>query len=307
MKKLFTILTAIYLSANIFAQAPEKISYQAIIRDNAGFLVNSMVVGMRISILQNSPSGTPVYVETQTPTTNVNGLVSIEIGAGVTSDDFSAINWANGPYFIKTETDPAGGTSYTITGTSQLLSTPYALYAKTAEKIAGTRHYVGELYGGGIVFWVTSDGQHGLIASLADIDGGTGVQWGANDVAVTGADNMTDGAVNTADIVAALADSGTTNRAAQLCDSYTGGGFTDWYLPSNRELALLVSQDVQIDYILDNDGDGNTTGFNQENRTRYWSSTESDNLYAWAYRFGDGYFNSHGKNLLCRVRAVRAF
>ena len=57
----------------------------------------------------------------------------IEIGTGITSDDFSAINWSNGSYYIKTETDPAGGNNFTITGTSQLLSVPYALHSKTAE------------------------------------------------------------------------------------------------------------------------------------------------------------------------------
>jgi hypothetical protein len=84
---------------------------------------------MRISILQSSSSGTVVYTETQTPTTNANGLVSIEIGGGA---GFDAINWANYTFFIKTETDPTGGTTYTITGTSQILSVPYALHAKTA-------------------------------------------------------------------------------------------------------------------------------------------------------------------------------
>src|SRR5688572_25027130 len=91
---------------------------------------------MQISILQGSPTGTSVYVETQTPTTNANALVSTEIGSGtVVSGDFTTIDWANGPYYIKTETDPAGGTSYSITGTSQLLTVPYALYSKTAENV----------------------------------------------------------------------------------------------------------------------------------------------------------------------------
>lgn len=91
---------------------------------------------MQISILQGSASGTAVYIETQEPTTNANGLVSIEIGDGtIVSGDFTTIDWTNGPYFIKTETDPTGGTSYTITGTSQLLSVPYALHAKTAETL----------------------------------------------------------------------------------------------------------------------------------------------------------------------------
>ena len=112
------------------AQAPNKMSYQAVIRDNSNALVTSQIVGMQISILQGSANGTAVYAENQTPTTNANGLASIEIGGGtVVSGNFTTIDWANGPYFIKTETDPAGGTNYTITGTSQLLSVPYAMYA----------------------------------------------------------------------------------------------------------------------------------------------------------------------------------
>ncbi|MEO7976542.1 MAG: hypothetical protein ABI657_05305, partial [Flavobacterium sp.] len=123
----------ILFSTFAFSQAPEKMSYQAVIRNASNNLVNSQSVGMKISILQGSAAGTPVYVETQTPTSNVNGLVSLEIGGGtIVSGTMSTINWSNGPYFIKTETDPTGGTSYSITGTSQLLSSPYALYAKTS-------------------------------------------------------------------------------------------------------------------------------------------------------------------------------
>ena len=134
MKKVFTILVALLLTAKVFAQSPEKMSYQAVIRNSSDALVSNTNIGMQISILQGSASGTAVYVETQTPTSNANGLVSIEIGGGtVVSGDFSTIDWANGSYFVKTETDPAGGTSYTITGTSQLLSVPYALYAKNVE------------------------------------------------------------------------------------------------------------------------------------------------------------------------------
>jgi hypothetical protein len=107
-------------------------SYQAVIRNGSDQLVANHAVGMRISILQGSEIGTPIYVETQTPTTNTNGLATIEIGGGTpVTGIFASIDWSTGTYFIKTETDPTGGTSYTITGTSQLLSVPYALYAKT--------------------------------------------------------------------------------------------------------------------------------------------------------------------------------
>jgi len=138
MKKLFTILAAVLLTTTVWAQSPEKMSYQAVIRNSSDALVTNQQVGMQISILQGTSTGTAVYVETQTPTTNANGLVSLEIGAGtVVSGDFTTIDWANGPYFIETKTDPAGGISYTITGTSQLLSVPYALHAKTAETVTG--------------------------------------------------------------------------------------------------------------------------------------------------------------------------
>jgi hypothetical protein len=133
MKRIITICAAILMTANVFAQAPNKMSYQAIIRNASNSLVVNQTVGMRISILQSSANGTPVYVETQTPITNSNGLASIEIGGGtVVSGNFSSISWANGPYFIKTETDPTGGTIYSIVGTNQLLSVPYALYAENA-------------------------------------------------------------------------------------------------------------------------------------------------------------------------------
>ncbi|MBE9469141.1 MAG: fibrobacter succinogenes major paralogous domain-containing protein [Bacteroidetes bacterium] len=137
MRKLYTILIALLLTTTLLAQSPEKMSYQAVIRNSSDALVTNTQVAMQISILQASAIGTAVYVETQTPTTNVNGLITIEIGTGTTTDDFSTIDWANGSYFIKTETDPAGGTNYTITGTSQLLSVPYALHAKTAESVTG--------------------------------------------------------------------------------------------------------------------------------------------------------------------------
>ncbi len=140
MKRIYTILVTVLLTASVFAQAPERMTYQAVIRNSSDQLVINQGIGMQISILQTTAMGTPVYVETHNTITNANGLVSVEIGNGtVVSGDFSAIDWANDVYFIKTETDPttAGGTTYTISGTSQLLSVAYALHSKTAESIEG--------------------------------------------------------------------------------------------------------------------------------------------------------------------------
>ncbi len=133
-KTLLNLAFNLVLGGLLFAQAPEKMSYQAVVRNNNNVLVSNHAVGMRISILQGSATGTAVYSETQTPTTNANGLIAIEIGTGtVVTGTFANIDWSNSPYFVKTETDPNGGTNYTLTANNQLLSVPYALYAKKTD------------------------------------------------------------------------------------------------------------------------------------------------------------------------------
>ena len=133
MKKILSILVVVLLTTGLFAQAPQKMSYQAVVRNSIDALVQNTSIGMQISILRGSANGTAVYVERHFPTTNANGLATIEIGAGtIVSGGFPAINWANGPYFVKTETDLKGGANYTITGANQLLSVPYALTSEVA-------------------------------------------------------------------------------------------------------------------------------------------------------------------------------
>ena len=141
MKKIFTILVVVLLNINVFAQAPQLISYQAVIRNSKDSLVRNHDVGMRVSILQGSNTGTIVYEEIYNPNpkTNANGLLTLEIGGGTSVyGTFSDINWSNGPYYIKIETDPTGGVSYSISGTSKLLSVPYALSALSASSLSIT-------------------------------------------------------------------------------------------------------------------------------------------------------------------------
>lgn len=127
----FTFLLLNLLFQNeLQAQAPTRISYQAVMTDTADLPILNATVGIRISILQGSASGAAVFVETHTTATNGNGLISIQIGGGTAvTGSIGAIDWSTGPYFVRTETDPNGGTNYTITGTSELLSVPYALYS----------------------------------------------------------------------------------------------------------------------------------------------------------------------------------
>jgi hypothetical protein len=134
MKRVLHLAFFLFISFNLFAQAPQKMTYQAVIRNASNNLVVNAPVKMKISILQGSISGTAVYSELHNPTTNANGLVSIEIGSGTSPvGTIGSINWGNGTYFLKTETDPTNGTNYSIEGTSQLLSVPYALNAKCVD------------------------------------------------------------------------------------------------------------------------------------------------------------------------------
>lgn len=317
MKKIITICAVLLMTASVFAQAPEKMSYQAVVRDGSNALVTSTAVGMQLSILQGSASGTAVYVETQTPTSNINGLVSLEIGSGtVVSGDFTTIVWANGPYFIKTETDPTGGTSYTITGTSQLLSVPYALYAKTSgsstpgpqgdpgpqgpagnDGTDATTYSVGDFAQGGIVFWVDETGQHGLVCAKEDQNNGSAIRWYAGTYGVTRAtgDGPYAGESNTSIIIAAqvaLGDDG-NNYAAQICNNLqiTEGGKTygDWYLPSREELALMYQYKATID------ASATANGGAVFASASYWSSTEDYNSFAWLQYFDSGSQNGSAK------------
>ncbi len=168
MKKVITYVFFLLISAFTIAQAPQKMSYQAVIRNSNNVLLASTNIGMQISILQGSPSGSSVYTETQTPTTNANGLVSLEIGSGtVVFGNFSTINWANGSFYIKTETDPAGGSNYTITGTNQLLSVPFALYAQKSGNGEASGNAVGDIkYWNGTSWVFLSIGQPGQVLKV---------------------------------------------------------------------------------------------------------------------------------------------
>ena len=129
MKYLFTLLLTASMSF-LFAQSPQEMSYQGIVRAANGDPVTSQTIGVQISILSGSATGTVVYAETHSESTNVNGLLTLSIGTGtIVSGTFSSIDWGANTYYIKSEVDPDGGTTYEITGTSQLLSVPYALYA----------------------------------------------------------------------------------------------------------------------------------------------------------------------------------
>jgi len=330
---LMVTLAYLLINTSIFAQAPQKMSYQAVIRNSSNALITSTPVGMQISVLQGSAAGTAVYVEMQTPSTNTNGLVSIEIGGGtVVSGNFSTINWANGPYFIKTETDPTGGTAYTITGTNELMSVPYALFSANGtpgpagpQGPAGTNgtngaqgptgatgpagaqgpqglpgsggftHYIGELFGGGIVIsvWKENGVEKGLIASLVDLTTSANYSNIQTTIIGTTAQSPFDGQTNTTAVV----NQGATVGASYLCNNYSSGGFNDWYLPAIWELNQCYNAAFIVNTVL-----GATNGFKL---SYYWSSTESSGSNAWCHNFSGGTSVFDSKLFAYSVRALR--
>lgn len=130
MRLFLTISMFLITLMNIYAQVPQGMSYQGVIRDVDGELVSNQLVSVRASIVQDSANGPVIYSEIHQIETNANGLISLKIGQGtIISGIFEDIPWELGIFYLRNETDPTGGTNFTISVTSQLLSVPYALYA----------------------------------------------------------------------------------------------------------------------------------------------------------------------------------
>jgi hypothetical protein len=156
MKKILQLCFALLFVSVLNAQAPGKFNYQAVVRNAANQLVTGSPVGVRVALLKGSTTGSAVYLETHIPISNANGLVSMEVGSGtVVNGNFSTIDWSNGPYFIKSDFDPTGGTNYTISNTTQLLSVPYALHANTADKLSNPAAEKDPVYSSSVAFGIT--------------------------------------------------------------------------------------------------------------------------------------------------------
>jgi hypothetical protein len=193
------------------------------------------------------------------------------------------------------ETKVSAGLNVTVTGTGTIAS-PYIINASD-------NHYVGQLYNGGIVFWVDNTGQHGLIVSLVDLS--TYSIW-SNMWELIGptAQSTWNGQSNS---TAIIAQSGHTTSAALLCDGYTNanystGIYSDWYLPAIDQLSLIYHARYILNKNIESVPSSNILG----NGAYYWSSTEYDAYYAWSYIF-NGSSSFYDKGTPLYVRAIRAF
>jgi len=331
------LISFCFLEQAFSQSVPQRFSYQAIIRNATGQALNSQSVSVRLSILQGSETGSAVYVESHTVTTNASGQISVQVGGGtVQSGLMSQINWSNGPYFIKTETDPSGGSNYSIGSTSQMLSVPYALFSGNGPLgpqgepgpageqgpigltgpagepgpqgpmgnpgSGGFTHYPGEQFGGGVVFHVYKDEtgtEHGLIVALTNQSENT--TWSNITNVATGATSTWNGLANS---LAIVAQTGHTSSAAALCLNLVSGGFDDWYLPSNFELYQLGNNLYSVNKSLSTIS-GATELFSGFDYT-YWSSTEITAVAALDLRAGSNFFEGV-KGLSARCRAIRSF
>jgi hypothetical protein len=169
---------------------------------------------------------------------------------------------------------------------------------------SGFKHYIGELFGGGIIVQVWKDSlgvEHGLIASLTDL--AVALEWTVpaqqlNLIGIT-AQSYSNGLTNTDAIIAQTGAPATTAYAAGIAKLYLGGGFNDWYLPAAWELNACYQSAGIVNNIL-----GPTNGFAN---TIYWSSTEGGNDSAWFQYFNFGYQLFSFKSSFFNVRAVRTF
>jgi hypothetical protein len=139
MKKILIFTSILFLCIFLNAQAPQSLNYQAVARTADGVIIPTQNIGVKFSILDVSVTGTTLYAETHSVTTNSYGLFTLAIGKGTPiTSTFASINWASGTdKFLKVEIAPAGGSNYQLQGTTQLLSVPYALYSEKTRLLAG--------------------------------------------------------------------------------------------------------------------------------------------------------------------------
>lgn len=177
MKTRLRILLLIFFCLSIesnYGQAPQVIPYQAVARDNAGNLITNQNISLRFSIHDATAGGTVVYQETQTATTNVLGLFSVNVGQGiVVTGTFSSINWGGGSKFIQVEMDASGGITYIDMGTQQMLSVPYALYAATSGSATETDPQVSSSANNSVPKWNGSTLTDGSITDNGYVGIGT--------------------------------------------------------------------------------------------------------------------------------------
>lgn len=192
MKKIFISLFISVFTLSAWTQVPEKMSYQAIVRNNENELIKNTQVGMKVSLVQDSINGRTFYSERHYPITDANGLISLAFGGGT---GFYNIDWSAGSYFVKTEIDPEGGTNYTITAISEMLSVPFALHAKKAGDISGSLPETDPKFQASVAAGLTEEDVEYWNNKQSRLGGGKGIQL-IGDVVLLQPSDFTDETAN---------------------------------------------------------------------------------------------------------------
>ena len=252
MKKIFSFVILNCFVIVAFAQAPQGFNYQAVARNSSGIALVSQPIGLQISLLQGTASGTIVYTETHAVTSNNLGLVNLVVGNGtVVTGTFTTINWAAGPYFIEVSMDITGGTTYLLMGTQQLMSVPYALYAENSGSGA-----TGSTGSTGATGTAGAAGATGA-AGTAGVTGATGPTGATGTAGVAGATGA-DGTAGTAGVTGATGPTGATGSVGA-----TGAtGLTGPTGTVARVFTILNSG--ASNYLIDNVADYNAAPFNAD-------------------------------------------
>jgi hypothetical protein len=250
-KQILTTLLVL-LAVMLVAQVPQKINYQAVARNASGAVLGNTNVSARFTVHDGTAGGTIVYQETKAGlATNQFGLFTHAIGTGtVVSGTFAGINWGSGEKYLQVEVDPANGTSYSINGTSQLLSVPYALYAANGGTVGpqGATGATGSTGATGVTGATGSTGATGVTGSTG-ATGTTGSIGATGNVGATGSTGAT-GVVNATGTVNTVAKFLTTTSLgnSQIFDNGTNVGIGT--LAPKGALQVEVSSPIQAALIL---------------------------------------------------------
>ena len=276
MKKIFSFVILNCFVIVAFAQAPQGFNYQAVARNSSGIALVSQPIGLQISLLQGTASGTIVYTETHAVTSNNLGLVNLVVGNGtVVTGTFTTINWAAGPYFIEVSMDITGGTTYLLMGTQQLMSVPYALYAENSGSGAtgstgstgatGTAGAAGATGAAGTAGVTGATGPTGATGT-AGVAGATGADGTAGTAGVTGATGPT-GATGTAGVAGATGTAGVTGATGPTGATGSVGatGATGLTGPTGTVARVFtILNSGASNYLIDNVADYNAAPFNAD-------------------------------------------
>ncbi len=285
-----TLLLIICFCLQIAAQAPQGFSYQAIANNSNGTPVANKNVAVRISLLDNSASGTLIYKETHQKTTNAQGLYNLNIGQGTSSfGNFSGIDWGQNSKYIKVEIDTTGGSNFVTVGTNQLMSVPYALYAGTVDagNLANT---IATISSGGtgkaIVVYTTSN------AYAFYQNNGSGSNWTSTNLSGTPV-----GAIAATDMVMiyTATDAYTFHQnggSGGAWSSATISGTPIKAIAANHCIVLYTTSDAYAFY--QNGGTGGSWTSTSISGTPLGATSSSDNVVIYTTSYAYSFYQNSG-------------